>query len=178
MFFKRVFGVVLLSCVLGGCGKTVTPAVQESVHVPQESVKNPSNVVLLSDVNAPTWNETYAVMECEDFSICVDWGISDKNAVMEECSGFPGFNKPIIITGVSENVSGRFTLVTEYGEFVYEVAEVRNAVLNDVRNNVVEVSSGKELVDWGAAKEMVYLVNSEERKVIIADYVYGTDIIL
>ncbi len=171
---------ILIAVLLTGCRRAVMPiSVEKPLRAEPlvERIENESDIVLLGDVPIPAWDDVYAVLESGERSYCVDWGFSTENLTMEECSGFPGFNRPIIVTGSIPDIASEITLVTEYGEFVYSVTEEKTARLNDNGTNVVDLASGEVLVEWGKSEERLFLVDKEEKHVVIATFVRGTKII-
>lgn len=110
-------------------------------------------------------------------SFVVDWGFSSGNFVMAESSGFPGFGKPILVTGEGCLVADSYSLQTSYGSWVYSVAGSREAVLNDKKDNLIDKQTGEKIIDFAISDEILYVYDKSKESVTTAYLSGGTEVI-
>lgn len=159
---------------------------QEKTPQPEESESEvvtvpDSDVVKLSEVDAPKFTDVFAELNFEGYSKIILWGEpEDDYGYFCKESGYPGFNKPmlIVVDDILQCDTGKIiTVDTSYGSYLYQVDKVGAGVLSD-SGNIVDKDTERSVIDWVGSEEELYLFSTSEHKFVHAKLQHGTKIIV
>ena len=177
---KRLISLIVLLCLCNtGCSK-----VDKTSQIPIVSTSEPDlaeDTVKLSDIIAPKYEETLAIMFTDDVVLDIDWGASSQNAVVVPESGYPGFGKPMLVI-VSDPDGIKFgntvTLETGYGQFTYLFKQKQDAVLSDSFENVISKTERTEIINFYEVTEKLFIFDTASGECFEYSFSGGTKITL
>ncbi len=170
--------MVLMCAVLTGCRQE--DAVGDGVPAVVREVED--DAVLLEDVVTPMYQDVFATVSVGGYCSAVCWGSAGSGgcyAVPD--SGYPGFGFPMLFVSSDAStgtaIGAGLKVDTQYGIYHYRVEGSFDAVLSDSGRNVVDCATGRELLEWGRAGEVLVVFFADGRAVR-ADLVHGTEIVV